>query len=120
MAPALQVHELTPVEVYEALRRREIVLIDVREPLECVAERIAGALLFPTSTFDPTSLPTGGDRPVVLHCGTGKRSGLAVARCIEAGVAVTAHMRGGLTAWKDAALPVVTPAPPADAAPDQR
>ena len=110
MAPASSIHELTPAEVHDALHRREIVLVDVREPHECVAERILGALLFPTSTFDPTLLPTGGDRPVVLHCGTGKRSGMAVAKCIEAGVPVTAHMRGGLTAWKDAALPVVTPA----------
>lgn len=114
IAPAI--HELTPTEVHDALHRREIVLVDVREPHEYVAERIAGALLCPTSTFDPTALPTGGDRPVVLHCGTGKRSGMAVAKCIEAGVTVTAHMRGGLMAWKAVALPIVTPAPAAGAA----
>src|SRR5215213_104321 len=81
-------HELSPTEVRDALRRRAIILIDVREPQEYVTERIHGALLFPTSTFDPSALPVGGDRPVVLHCGTSKRFGMALEACADAGVAV--------------------------------
>ena len=106
--------DMTPAEVHDALRRRAIVLIDVREPHEYGVERIAGALLFPTLGFDPLALPTGGDRPVVLHCGTGKRSAAALARCVEAGVPVTAHMLGGLEAWKQAHLPTLTPDPNAE------
>ena len=94
-----QLQELTPAEVYHALQRHEIVLIDVREPQEFLTERIHGALLFPLSTFDPLALPVG-DRPVVFHCGSGKRSATAVAKCIAAGVPVTRHMKGGLLAWK--------------------
>jgi len=99
--------EMTPTEVHRALLRHEIVLIDVREPAEFVTERIHGALLSPLSTLDPAALPIGG-RPVVLHCGSGKRSANAVAKCIAAGVAVTAHMTGGIMAWKHAHLPTIT------------
>ena len=99
--------ELTPSEVHHALHDHSIVLIDVREPQEYVTERIHGALLFPLSTFDPAALPVG-ERPVVLHCGSGKRSAMAVARCIDAGVAVTAHLKGGIMAWKHAHLPTIS------------
>lgn len=100
-------HELTAKEVHDALNRHEIVLIDVREPQEYVNDRIHGALLFPLSTFDPAALPMG-ERPVVLHCGSGKRSAMAVAKCIDAGVPVTRHLKGGLLAWKHAHFPTVS------------
>lgn len=117
MQQALQ--ELTPSEVHHALRERKIVLIDVREPQEYVSERIHGALLFPLSTFDPQALPLG-ERPVVLHCGSGKRSAVAVAKCMEAGIPVTQHMKGGILAWKHAHLPTVTLDPATGSAVDRK
>lgn len=115
--PHLQ--ELTPSQVHDAMRERAIVLIDVREPQEYVTERIHGALLFPLSTFDPRALPADG-RPVVLHCGSGKRSAVAVAKCMEAGVPVSMHMKGGLLAWKHAHFPTVTLDPGTGAVVDRK
>lgn len=115
--PHLQ--EMTPTEVHDALRSHDIVLIDVREPQEYVTERIHGALLFPLSSFDPRALPVGG-RPVVLHCGSGKRSAMAVAKCIEAGVPVTAHLKGGIMAWKHARHPTITLDPNTGAVVDRK
>ncbi len=100
-APAQPI-EVDPADVSAGMARGEIVLVDVREPNETAAESIPGAMLMPLSRFDPAALPTGN---VVLTCLGGKRSALALARCHEAGVAVTTHMRGGLTAWKAAGLP---------------
>lgn len=100
--------EMSPSAVAAALSARNIILIDVREPGEYAAERIHGALLFPLSTFDPGMLPVGGTRPIVFHCGSGKRSAKAFMRCEEAGVPVQAHMAGGIGAWKAAGLPIVT------------
>lgn len=111
--------EMTPEDVHDALRRHEIVLIDVREPQEYVNDRIHGALLFPLSTFDARALPVGG-RPVVLHCGSGKRSAAAVAKCIAAGVPVTAHMTGGILAWKHARYPTVALDPNTGAVVDRK
>lgn len=99
--------ELTPAEVHAELAAHRVVLIDVREPPEYAAERIYGALLFPLSTFDPASLPEPGLRPIVFHCGSGKRSAMAVERCHKAGLAIDAHMTGGISAWKQAGLPTV-------------
>lgn len=111
--------ELTPAEVHTALREHRIVLIDVREPQEYVNERIHGALLFPLSTFDPLAL-TAGERPVVLHCGSGKRSAVAVSKCLEAGVPVTRHMKGGILAWKHAHFPTVSLDPNSGAVVDRK
>ncbi len=99
--------DLTPVEVAQRLEDRSIILVDVREPQEYAAERIHGALLFPLSTFDPTALPAPTARHIVFHCGSGKRSATAVARCIEAGLAHHSHMAGGIQAWKSAHLPTI-------------
>lgn len=107
MTSTPHLHEMTPTEVHDALRGREIVLIDVREPPEFTAERIHGALLFPLSTFDARALPVGGRR-IVLHCGSGKRSAMAVAKCIEAGIPVDTHMKGGVQAWKHARFPTIS------------
>jgi rhodanese-related sulfurtransferase len=98
----------TPAQIHTALQRDEIVLIDVREPAEYAAERIHGALLYPLSTFDPAVLPQDRAKPIVLHCGSGKRSATAFAQCAAIGVKVRAHMGGGVNAWKAAGLPTIT------------
>lgn len=99
--------ELSPAEVHDELKAHRIVLIDVREPAEYAAERIHGALLFPLSTFDPDALPDVGARPIVFHCGSGKRSAMAAERCHKAGIAIDTHLSGGIGAWSRAGLPTV-------------
>lgn len=111
---------MSPQEIADALARREIVLVDVREPGEYAAERIHGALLYPLSTFDAALLPNDEKRPLVLHCGSGKRSATAFSACADAGVAVRAHMRGGIGAWKAAGLPIVSIDPASGAVRDRR
>jgi rhodanese-related sulfurtransferase len=107
MTESASLVELTPAAVAEALDRRAIVLVDVREPHEFAAERIPGALAFPLSTFDATALPAPAGRAVVFHCGSGKRSAMAVAKCLAQGIAHHTHMAGGIQAWKQTGLPTV-------------
>lgn len=111
---------LSPEDVSAALSRGEIVLIDVREPMEYAAERIHGALLYPLSTFDPALLPRDDKRPIVFHCGSGKRSATAFDAAAKAGVPLRAHMRGGIGAWRMAGLPTVTIDPASGAVRDRR
>ncbi|MCF1505177.1 rhodanese-like domain-containing protein [Afifella sp. H1R] len=99
---------MTPQEVRKALDAHEIVLIDVRTPAEFAFERIPGALLAPMSELDVTSLPTQAGKNVVFHCGSGKRSEFASRKAIEAGFKKAAHLEGGLAAWKQAGLPLIT------------
>ncbi|WP_138933192.1 rhodanese-like domain-containing protein [Roseovarius arcticus] len=90
----------TAAEVAQA--RDKIVLIDVRTPQEHALERIGGALLMALQEFEPGALPGQSDKRIVLHCGSGVRSGKAAAMCLAAGLGPIAHMEGGLAAWKDA------------------
>ncbi len=117
-------HKAPPLEaaqtVHHSLLAGEIVLIDVREPPEFAAERIHGALLFPLSTFDAAMLPRDATRPIVLHCGSGKRSATAWAHCVNAGVPVRGHLDGGIGAWKRAGLPVVSIDPSSGAIRDRK
>jgi rhodanese-related sulfurtransferase len=96
--------ELDPAEVSEKLARGEITLVDVREAHEIAAERIAGAIAMPLSSFDPAALPADATT-LVFTCLGGKRSAMAVDRAQRAGLPVRTHMRGGLAGWKAAGLP---------------
>lgn len=89
-------------EVAEAFDRGEIAIIDVRTPPEFMMEHIPGALLMPMNAFDPNTLPVGGKKRLVLHCGSDKRSGRMARRMLEAGLGPVAHMEGGFSAWKAA------------------
>lgn len=106
--PAKPIVALKPEEVAALLAAGKIILVDVREPSEYASERIAGALLYPLSTFDANALPKDGPRRVVFHCGIGKRSLAAAEHRLAAGEPHATHMEGGLTAWKAAGLPVLT------------
>jgi rhodanese-related sulfurtransferase len=99
---------LTPMQLHDGLKDGRIVLIDVREPSEHAAERIAGAMLFPLSSFDPRRLPEPGDRMMVFQCASGARSATAVMKCRAAGSRFDTHLAGGIAAWKRAGLPTVT------------
>jgi rhodanese-related sulfurtransferase len=109
----------TPQHIHDAMKRGEIILIDVREPSEFAAERIHGAMLFPLSTFDPKALPDAEGKALVFHCGSGKRSETAYDKAVHAGVSVRAHMAGGIGAWKAAGLPTVTVDPATGAVVDR-
>ena len=107
MPQSTRPRDLSPAAVRDMMQERSCVLIDVREPAEAAAERIRGALLFPLSTFDPAALPAPDTCRIVFHCGTGKRSAMAIAQCLAHGIEHTAHMAGGLQAWKAAGLPTI-------------
>jgi rhodanese-related sulfurtransferase len=102
----VSVVELSPQEVRSLLDRRQVILVDVREPAEYGAERIHGALLYPLSTFDAACLPDDATKQVVFHCAGGMRSLTAATRKLATGSKV-AHMKGGINAWKAAGLPTV-------------
>jgi rhodanese-related sulfurtransferase len=99
---------LAPIEVAQLLRSGRILLVDVREPKEYEEQRIAGALLFPLSTFDNAALPRGDLPQIVFQCGSGKRSLLAAQMRLQSGASRVAHMAGGLAAWVAAGLPVLS------------
>lgn len=103
------VEDVTLDELKRGLKDGSILLVDVREPSEWDAGRIEGAVLNPLSAFDPSALPKGEGKRVVLHCRSGKRSVTALGLAQENGRAdVRAHFGGGMLEWAGAGEPVAT------------
>ena len=97
----------SPMRVKTALEDSEIVLIDVRTPQEYMIEHVEGALLMPMAFFNVKALPTQDVKRIVLHCGSGIRSGKMAEKMKAAGISPLAHMQGGFGAWKEAKLPYI-------------
>jgi rhodanese-related sulfurtransferase len=97
--------DYTPNQVADLLAGGEIQLIDVREPDEYEAGRIAGAHLIPMSQLPAEAADLDPERAIVFYCRTGSRSGMATEAFRNAGF--DAHnLAGGLLDWDAAGLPL--------------
>jgi rhodanese-related sulfurtransferase len=97
--------DYTPNQVADLLAGDEIQLIDVREPDEYAAGRIAGAHLIPMSRLPAEAGDLDPEQPVVFYCRSGSRSAMAAEAFRNAGF--DAHnMTGGLIDWDAAGLPL--------------
>jgi rhodanese-related sulfurtransferase len=97
--------QLGPDEVAKGLASGELVGVDVREPEEWEAGRIAGVAWIPFGQLAAraSELPAGEN--VVLICRSGARSGYA-AEALHAEGAKVANLAGGMKAWVAAGLPI--------------
>jgi rhodanese-related sulfurtransferase len=102
---ASRIHELSAKDVQAGLESGTMALVDVREPDEHAAERIAGARLAPLSGFEPTKVGADAATKIVLHCRSGGRSMKAARMLLNAGHDQAYSLRGGIDAWKGAGLP---------------
>lgn len=107
---------LSAVEAIRSLGRPDILLVDLRESNERFKHgMLEGALHTPYQSVEESLKPGGmlrevaaaTGRRVVFFCAFGERSAMAVAAAKEAGLSNTAHIAGGLDAWKKAGGPVV-------------
>ncbi len=107
---------LSARDAIKSLGRPDILLVDLRETSERAKHgTISGALHAPYPGI-AESLKPGGmlrevaaatGRRVVFFCAFGERSAMAVAAAKNAGLANTAHIEGGIDAWKKVGGPVV-------------
>lgn len=86
-------------------------LVDVREPNEFAAVRAEGAVLLPLSTFLLRYRELPQDRPLLMICQTGSRSGQATAFLLANGWADVVNVAGGTLAWARAGLAMRRGAP---------
>lgn len=81
----------------------EAVVVDVREPAEHAAENIHGATLVPLGTVNKTVLPESGDKKLVIHCRSGKRSMNACEKLLTEDPNLELYnLEGGISAWSAA------------------
>jgi rhodanese-related sulfurtransferase len=97
--------DYTPQQVAELLAHGELQLIDVRQPHEHEAGRIAGGRLVELAEVPAQADTIDRDRPLVFYCRSGARSAMATEAFRNAGF--DAHnMAGGLLEWHAAGLPI--------------
>jgi glyoxylase-like metal-dependent hydrolase (beta-lactamase superfamily II)/rhodanese-related sulfurtransferase len=107
---------LSAREAIECLGRPDVLLVDLRETAERAKHgTLSGALhapypgiadnLEPGGMLREVAAATG--RRIVFFCAYGERSAMAVQTAQAAGLGNTAHIEGGLDAWKKAGGPVV-------------
>lgn len=97
---------ITASELKNRLDKDEVLLIDVREPAEHRSERIDGAYLIPLGEISLEKLPST-QRPIVIHCRSGKRSADACAKLLAISPSLdVASLEGGIVAWSQAGFNV--------------
>jgi len=100
------VPKLTALELNEKLKfGKHPLVIDVRQPDEYRGSHITGSKLIPLNDLRKhvKELPKG--REIVCVCASGSRSRVAARFLLKEGFTVF-DMQGGMTAWKQAKLPV--------------
>jgi rhodanese-related sulfurtransferase len=97
--------DYTPREVAKLLERDDVQLVDVRQPYEVQAGRIAGASHIELAQLSARVGEIDRSRPVIFYCRVGGRSAMATQAFQGAGY--DAHnMTGGLVDWVADGLPI--------------
>jgi rhodanese-related sulfurtransferase len=97
--------DVSPARVAELHEAGEVQLVDVREPYEHEAGRIAGARHLPLERLASQAESLDRDRPVVFQCRLGSRSAMA-AQAFRASGWDAYSLDGGIAAWVEAGLPI--------------
>ena len=103
--PAAEETELAPERVAELVESGDAQVIDVRSDDEHVAGHIAGTRHIALTALQDESAGLDRERPVVLYCRSGERSG-AAAQAFRASGWDARSMAGGLVAWAENGLPL--------------
>lgn len=88
----------------------DLVILDVRTPEEFAEGHVNGAVMidFYRPDFADELAKLDPDVPYVLYCRSGNRSGQTRAMMTELGFNAVDDVDGGVIAWQDAGLPLVT------------
>lgn len=98
-------HDLTPQQAKEMITSDDAQLVDVREPYEWEAGRIAGATHIELEHLAGRAGEIDKDRKVIFQCRVGRRSAMATEAFAASGYDAY-NLAGGITAWVEAGLPI--------------
>lgn len=100
--------EVGPAEAARMMSHEEPLLLDVREVNEYREGHLRDAKHIPlpqlASKLD--QLEAWKDKPVIVYCRTGSRSGMACNQLAKQGFTKLYNLAGGIMAWKHEGLPV--------------
>lgn len=93
--------EISVEELKEKIDNNEdFQLIDVRETFEYETSNLDG-LNIPLASVILEKEKISKDKPVVIHCRSGKRSAQAIMLLEKEGYTNLANLQGGILAWRD-------------------
>ncbi|MGE0556663.1 MAG: rhodanese-like domain-containing protein [Burkholderiales bacterium] len=100
--------EVGAFDAVQLINRRDAVVIDVRDVGEYEAGHIAGARHVPERQLAERlkELEKFRDRPMIVTCRSGTRSGVAVQVLRRNGFNEAVNLRGGIVAWEQAGMPL--------------
>jgi rhodanese-related sulfurtransferase len=100
--------EIGTLEATRLMNSGDALVLDVRDNAEFAAGRIPKAKNIPLADIGKRvdEITRFKDKPVILTCKTGTRSGAAARRLKQHGFAQIYQLQGGLGAWQQASLPI--------------
>lgn len=101
-----RVKEIDAATLDQLLRVNGVQLIDVRGRSEWEAGHIPGSRNIPLGALVGNIDTIEGGRPIALQCASGTRSTIAGSLLAARGVRDVVNLAGGITAWRQAKLPV--------------
>jgi molybdopterin/thiamine biosynthesis adenylyltransferase/rhodanese-related sulfurtransferase len=104
------IEEVQPFEASEEISGGDVVLIDTREPHEYKEAHLEGGKLVPPGLLADQIEEAAPDKSArtILYCRSGNRSATAAAQMQAIGYENVASMEGGILAWQEQGLPVVS------------
>jgi rhodanese-related sulfurtransferase len=97
--------EMDPQRAEALIRDGAVQLVDVRQPHEVEAGRLAGARHVELAELAAQAETISRDTPVLFYCATGARSGMATSAFRQAGYEAY-NLAGGIEAWEELGLAV--------------
>jgi rhodanese-related sulfurtransferase len=95
------------LEATMLINQKDAVVIDIREPGEFAQLHILNARSVPLGEIEARikELERFKEKPVIVSCATGNRSGSAASALRKHGFTNVVNLAGGIAAWQQAGLP---------------
>lgn len=103
------IREISPKDLYQLIKDKQVILIDVREPSEFDTNSIEGGLNIPLSRLliEIYNLEIPANVKIVLQCAAGVRSMLGCQLLAQENFPYDLYnLQGGLAQWKAENLPL--------------
>jgi rhodanese-related sulfurtransferase len=103
-----KIQSIGTLRATQLINSQDALLLDIRETQEYEGGRLPNARHIPLSQLKERSgeLAKWKNKPIVIYCNTGTRSGGAGSILEKEGFSEIYQLTGGFRAWKDANLPV--------------
>ena len=92
------------------INQKDSILIDIRDSADFAKGHIMNARNIPAGQIEAQAegLAKNKQKPLIVYCETGRQSGSVTGKLRDLGYANAVSLGGGLAAWRQAGLPVVT------------